>query len=79
MEEIVVPGGDKDSGATIPAETVQDSNTAYDWKVPHTGSMQKREDQFNKEVHIPIMKQPTNVKEKRIATPHRASSAVRVK
>ena len=79
MEEIVEPGGDKDSEATIPAETVLDSNTAYDWKVAHTGLMQKLKDQFNKEVHIPIMKQPTNVKEKSIAMPHQASSAVREK
>ena len=70
MEEIVVPGGDEDSGATIPAETVLDSNTADDWKVVHTGLMQKLEDWFNKKVHIPIMKQPTNVKEKSIAMPH---------
>ena len=70
MEEIVVPGGDEDSVATIPAETVLDSNTAYDWKVAHSGLMQKLEDWFNKEVHIPIAKQPTNVKEKSIATPH---------
>ena len=37
MEEIVVPGCGKDSGATIPAETELDSNTADDWKVAHTG------------------------------------------
>ena len=70
IEEIVGPGGDKDSGATIPAETVLDSNTAYDWKVAHTGSMQKLEDWLNKEVHTPITKKPTNVKENSIATPH---------
>ena len=48
---------DEDSVATIPAETVLDSNTVYDWKIEHTGLMEKLEDRFNKEVHIPIMKQ----------------------
>ena len=46
-EEIVVPGGDDDSGATIPAETVLDSTTADEWKVAHTTLMQKLEDQFD--------------------------------
>ena len=41
--------------------------------------MQKLEDQFNKEVHIPIAKQLTTVKEKSIATPHQVASAVREK
>ena len=45
----------------------------------HTSLMQKLEDQFDKEVHIPIMKQPTTVKEKSIATPHQVASAVREK
>ena len=56
-----------------------EANTADDWKVEYTGSMEKLEDQFNKEVHIPIMKQPTTVKEKSISTPHQAASAVREK
>ena len=37
MEEIVVAASEEDSGAMIPAETVLDSNTEYDWKVQHTG------------------------------------------
>ena len=68
MEDIVVGGSEEDSGATIPAERVMDSNTAYDWKVEHTGLMEKLEDWFNKEVHILITNQPTTVKEKSIAT-----------
>ena len=56
-----------------------DSTTADDWKAAHTGSMQKLEDWFDKEVHIPIMKQPTTVKKKSIATPHQVASAVREK
>ena len=79
MEVTVLPGGDKDSGAPIPAETVLDSTTSDDWKVAHTGLMQKLEDQFDKEVHIPIMKQPTTMKKKSIATPPQAASAVREK
>ena len=59
MEDIVVAGSAEDSGATIPAETVLGSSAAYDWKVEHTCSMEKLEDWFNKEVHIPTMKQPT--------------------
>ena len=70
MEDIVVAESDKDSGGTIPAETVLDSNTADDWKVEHTGSMEKLEDQFNKEVHIPFAKQLTTVKEKRALPLH---------
>ena len=54
-----------------------DSNTADDWKVVHTALMEKLEDWFNKEVHIPIAMQLTTVKEKSIATPHQAASAVR--
>ena len=68
MEEIVVAGSAEDSGAIILAETVLDSNTIYDWKIQHTGLMKKLEDRFNKEVHIPIAKQPTTVKEKSTAT-----------
>ena len=79
MEEIVVAGSDKDSGATITAETLLDSNTVDDWKVAHSGLMQKIKDRFNKEVHIPIAKLPTTVKEKSMATPHQAASAVREK
>ena len=45
MEEIVVAGREEDLGATIPAETVLDSNTVYDWKIQHTGSMKKLEDE----------------------------------
>ena len=60
-EEIVVAGSEKDSAATIPAETVLDSNSVYDWKTQHTGLMKKLEDRFKKEVHIPIAKQPTTV------------------
>ena len=41
--------------------------------------MQNLEDQFKKEVHIPIMKQPTTVKKKSIATPPQVVSAVREK
>ena len=59
MEDIDVAGSDEDSVATIPAETVLDSrsNTVYYWKIEHTSLMEKFEDRFNKEVHIPIMKQ----------------------
>ena len=37
MELLVLPRGNNDSGATIPAETVLDSTMADDWKVAHTG------------------------------------------
>ena len=57
MEEIVVQGSEEDSGATIPAETVLDSHTVYDWEIQHTGSMKKLEDRFNEEVYIPTAKQ----------------------
>ena len=56
-----------------------EANTADDWKVEHIGSMEQLEDQFNKEVHIPIAKQPSPMKEKSIATPHQVASAVREK
>ena len=62
MEVIVLPRGNDDSGATIPAETVLGSTTADDWKVAHTGLNWKLEDWFGKKVHIPIVKQPTTVK-----------------
>ena len=78
MEVIVLPRGDDDSGATIPAETVLDSTTADDWKVSLTGSMQKLEDQFDKEVHTPIVKQPTTVKKKSTATPPQVIATVKV-
>ena len=74
MEAIMVAGSEEDSGATIPAETVLDSSTVYDWKLEHTGLMKKLEDKFNKEVHIPITKQPTTVKEKSTATMQMAVS-----
>ena len=57
-------------------ETVLDSNTVYDWKIEHTGSMKKCEDRFNKEVHIPMAKQPTTVKDKSIAALQTATSAM---
>ena len=76
MEVIALPRVDDDSGATIPAETVLDSTTADDQKVAHTGLMQKLEDWFDKEVHIPIMKQPTTVKKKSIAMPPQVTAAV---
>ena len=79
MEVIVIPRGNEDSGATIPAETVLDSTAADAWKVAHIGLMQKLEDHFNREVHILIMKQPTTVQKKSITTPHQAESAVREK
>ena len=68
MEEIVVAASEEDSGAMIPGETVLDSNTEYDWKIQHTGSMKKLEDRLKKQVHIPIAKQPPTVKEKNTAT-----------
>ena len=79
MEETVVAGSEEDSGATIPAETVLDSNTVYDWKIQYTGSMKKVEDKLNKEVHIPIAKQPTTVKEKSTATMQMTASTLREK
>ena len=79
MEAIMVAGSEEDSGATIPAETVLDSSTVYNWKLEHTGLMKKLEDKFNKEVHIPITKQPTTVKEKSTATMQMAASALREK
>ena len=79
MEETVVAGSEEDSWATIPAETVLDSNTVYDWKIQHIGSMKKLQDRFSKEVHIPIAKQPTTVKEKSTATTHIAALALREK
>ena len=60
MDDIVAAGSEEDSGATITTETVLDSNTVYDWKVEHTDLVKKLEDRFNKEVHIPIAKQPTD-------------------
>ena len=60
----------------IPAETVLDSSTEYDWKIQPTGTMKKLEDRFNKEVHIPIAKQPPTVKEKNTATIQTAASAM---
>ena len=75
----MLPRADNDSGATIPSETVLDSTTADDWKVAHTGPIQELEDQFDKEVHIPIMKQPITVKKKSIATPSQVTAAVRDK
>ena len=56
MEEIIVAGSEEDSGATNPAATVLDSNTAYVWKIQHLGSMKKIEDRLNKDVDIPIAK-----------------------
>ena len=41
--------------------------------------MKKLEDRFNKEVHIPIAKQPTTVKEKSTATLQMAPLALRGK
>ena len=32
MEEILVAASEEESGAMIPAETVLDPNTEYDWK-----------------------------------------------
>ena len=63
----------------IPAETVQHSNTVYDWTIQHTGSMKKLEDSFNKEIHIPIAKQLAPVKETSTATMQTAASALREK
>ena len=76
MEEIAVAVSEEDSGAMIPAETVLDSNTEYDWKIQHKGSMKKLEDRFNQEVPIPIAKQPPTVKEKNTATTQTAASAL---
>ena len=78
MELLVLPRGDEDSGVTIPAETVPDSTLAGDWKVTHTGSVEKLEDQFDKEVHIPMMKQPTTMKKKSIATPPQVTAMAHV-
>ena len=58
MEEIVVPGGDKNSGATIPAEMVLDSTTADDWKVAHTGLMQKLEDRSTRKSIFQLQSNP---------------------
>ena len=63
MEEIVLGESEEESGATILVETVLDCNTEYDWKIQHRGLMKKLEDRFNKEVHIPIAKQPRTVKD----------------
>ena len=78
MELLVLPKGDKDSGATIPVETVLDATMADDWKVAHTSSAQKLEDQFDKEVHIPMMKQPTTMKKKCIATQPQVTPTAKV-
>ena len=63
----------------IPAETVLDCNTEYDWKIHHTGLMTKLENQFNKNVHILIAKQPPTVKEHNSATTQTVPSALRGK
>ena len=78
MELLILPRGNNDSGASIPVETVLDSTTAEDWKVTHTGLMQKLEDWFDKEVHIAMMKQPTTVKKKSIAAPPQVTATVQV-
>ena len=49
MELIELPNSDADSGATTPT-------------VAALSSTQKLEDQFDKEVYIPMMKQPTSIK-----------------
>ena len=78
MELLVLPRGNDDSGATIPAETVLDSTTADDWKVTHTGLLKKLEDWFDKDVHIPMMMQPTTVKKKNIAAQPLVTATVQV-
>ena len=79
MEEIVLAGSEEESRAMITAGTVLDSNTEYDWKIHHTGSMKKLEDRFNKELNIPIAKQPPTVKDNNSATMQAVASALRGK
>ena len=50
---------------------------ADDWKVMHTSSAQKLEDQYDKEVHIPMMKQPTTMKKKSIAIPPQVTASAK--
>ena len=53
--EILLTGSNEDSGATIPAETVLESNKPDEWRVANTGPIQKCEAQFNKEVSTPTI------------------------
>ena len=48
--ENLLTGNDADSGTTIPAETVLESNEQDEWRVNNTSPIQKLEVQFNKEV-----------------------------
>ena len=48
--ENLVTGNNADSGTTIPAETVLESNEQDEWRVNNTSPIQKLEVQFNKEV-----------------------------
>ena len=49
LMEILLTGSNTDSGATIPAETVLESNEQDEWRVENTGPIQKLEVQFNGE------------------------------
>ena len=53
LMEILLTGSDEDSGATIPAETVLESNKQDEWRVANIGPIQKLEAQFNEEVGTP--------------------------
>ena len=53
--EILSTGSDEDSGTTIPAETVLDSNKQDEWRVESTGPMEQLEAQFNEEVCTPTI------------------------
>ena len=55
MEEIVLAGSEEESGAMIPAETVLDYNTEYDWKIQHTGLMKKLEDRLTRRYIFPSL------------------------
>ena len=55
LMEILLTGSNEDSGATIPAETVLESNKQDEWRVENTGPIQKLEAQLNKEVSTPTI------------------------
>ena len=78
MEEIVLSGSEEESGTgtMISAETVLDSNAESDWTIQYTGLMKKLEDRFNKEVYIPVAKQPPTVKDNNSATTQTVTSGL---
>ena len=55
LMETLLTGSNEDSGATIHAETVLESNKQDEWRVENTGPIQKLEAQLNKELSTPTI------------------------